>query len=172
MHFTPIIAFYLGRAPDHRGRMLDQLQSQSLESLERNHDYIQWLFPLPERSSANPNAPLLLASDLQEFADREELRSNLLRSFGVMLHFYGLRLDHDVAAPEIRPDDSFPSRSAVWLTPFNHNFLRLTRIVRSLSLLGCRSHADALLQCLEEIYRKHPSVIGVETFQYWKSAAR
>ena len=54
MSSSRIVDFYAGVAPDHRGRSLAQLQSQSLSALETNHDYIQWLFPLPERSSAIP----------------------------------------------------------------------------------------------------------------------
>jgi hypothetical protein len=167
-----ITGFYLGETPDHRGRILDDLHTQTLEGLERNHDYIQWLFPLPERSSANPDAPLLSASDIREFAEREELRSNLLRSLIVMLQFYGMELVQTPAGPEIHRSDTFHLRSKVWLTPFNHNFLRLSRILRSLTLLSCKEYADALFRCLEEIYRENPAIIGQDTFRYWKTARR
>jgi len=165
-----ITGFYLGETPDHRGRVLDDLHTQTLESLERNHDYIQWLFPLPEPSSANPDAPLLSASDVREFAGSEELRSNLVRSLIVMLRFYGLELVQSPAGPVIHRSDTFHLRSKEWLTPFNHNFLRLTRILRSLTLLGCKEYADALFRCLEEIYRENPAIIGEDTFRYWKTA--
>jgi hypothetical protein len=165
-----IVAFYSGEAPDDRGRSLADLQSQSLDQLEYNHDYIQWLFPLPERSSANPAAPLLSAADVRAFADSAELRDSLLRSLSVMLRFYGLELFEPSSGVEIRPGDTFAHRSQVWLTPYNHNFLRLTRMLRSLTLLGCGEHADALFQCLEGIYRGQHAVIGPETFRYWKTA--
>jgi Opioid growth factor receptor (OGFr) conserved region len=167
-----ITDFYLGEMPDHRGRNLDDLHTQTLEGLELTHDYIQWLFPLPERSSANPDAPLLSASDIREFSQREELRSNLLRSLTVMLQFYGMELVPTPAGPEIHRSDTFHLRSKVWLTPFNHNFLRLSRILRSLTLLSCKEYADGLFRCLEEIYRENPAIIGQETFGYWKTARR
>lgn len=167
-----ITGFYLGETPDHRGRVLDDLHTQTLEGLERTHDYIQWLFPLPERSSASPDAPILSASDIREFAGSEELRSNLLRSLMVMLQFYGMELVQITAGPEIHRTDTFHLRSKVWLTPFNHNFLRLTRILRSLTLLSCKEYADALFRCLEEIYRENPEIIGQDTFRYWKTARR
>jgi hypothetical protein len=165
-----IVAFYSGEAPDDRGRSLQDMQSQSLDQLEYNHDYIQWLFPLPERSGANPRAPLLSAPDIRAFADSAVLRDNLLRSLSVMLRFYGLELVESPGGLEVRPGDTFAQRSEVWLTPYNHNFLRITRILRSLTLLGCAEHAAALFKCLESIYREHHRVIGPETFRYWTAA--
>jgi hypothetical protein len=165
-----ITRFYAGDGLDDRGRSLADLQAQSLDELEYNHDYIQWLFPLPERSSANPSAPLLTAADLAAFAASLALRDNLLRSLAVLLRFYGLELRDTPAGFEVRRAQTFAQRSKVWLTPYNHNFLRLTRILRSLSLLDCASHAAALFQCLEDIYRESHAIIGAETFRYWKSA--
>jgi hypothetical protein len=167
-----IVRFYVGDGPDHRGRDLLQLQNQTDDGLERNHDYIQWLFPLPEKSGANPEAPTLTQADIRAFTDSEELRGNLLKSLTVMLRFYGLE---QIDAPEgvqIRRAESFEPRSRTWLTPFNHNFLRITRILRCLSLLGCDRHAAALFDCLQGIYRDHPTIIGQETFRYWKTARR
>jgi hypothetical protein len=167
-----ITGFYFGEAPDHRGRVLDDLQTQTLDSLDRNHDYIQWLFPLPEPSSANPDAPLLSASGISEFAQSEDLRGNLLRSLVVMLRAYGMELVRGAAGPVIHRSDTFPLRNKVWLTPFNHNFLRFTRILRSLTLLGCKEYADALFRCLQEIYRENPAIVGSDTYRYWKTAPR
>jgi len=172
MACSQIRGFYLGQMPDQRGRVLCDLHAQTLESLERTHDYIQWLFPLPEPSSANPDAPLLCASDIDAFAESQELRGNLLRSLLVMLQFYGLELVLTAAGPEIHRSGTFHLRSKVWLTPSNHNFLRLTRILRSLTLLGCKEYADALLRCLDEIYRDNTAIIGQETYRYWKAAQR
>ena len=172
MNASRIVQFYYGDGLDHRGRTLDQLQTQTPDGLERNHDYIQWLFPLPERSSANADAPLLLPADIREFNHSEELRSNLLRSLAVMLGFYGLETTGNTGELEIRRSGNFMARSRVWLTPFNHNFLRITRILRCLSLLGCLEHARAMLGCLEGIYRDHPAIIGQKTFQFWKTAVQ
>jgi hypothetical protein len=165
-----ITAFYSGEAPDDRGRSLAELQAQSLDALEHNHDYIQWLFPLTERSSANPRAPLLSAADIRAFAASAVLRGNLLRSLSVMLRYYGLELFEPADGIEIRPGDTFSQRSQVWLTPYNHNFLRITRILRSLTLLGCGEHAQALFRCMADVYRQHAGIIGPETFTYWQKA--
>jgi opioid growth factor receptor-like protein len=170
MQGSRILDFYAGSAPDHRGRSLAQLQSQSLSALESNHDYIQWLFPLPERSSASAHAPILTAADMQAFEQSPALRASLLRSLSVMLEFYGFELIEAAEQLQVRRAHDFAARSAVWLTPFNHNYLRLTRILRSLKLLSCADHAVALFACLQDVYRAHADAIGEETFKYWKRA--
>ena len=94
------------------------------------------------------------------------LRQNLERSLRVMLGFYGLEIDVQriVRAP------SFAERARNWLTPHNHNFLRLTRMLKSLALLGAGDRATQLLDCLEDIYREQPGVVGSTTFGYWQTA--
>jgi len=169
MNQSRITQFYHGDILDHRGRSLGVLQTQTLDGLERTHDYIQWLFPLPERSSASSDAPLLSRADIRAFGESEELRGNLERSLLVMLRFYGLEISGEPGSLEIHRSDTFEARSHVWLTPFNHNFLRITRILRCLSLLGGEEHARALLNCLEGIYREYHTIIGQETFQYWRA---
>ena len=59
MPTSPVVAFYRGEMPDSQGRRLADIQAWDDERLEIVHDYIQWLFPLPERSAFNPKAPLL-----------------------------------------------------------------------------------------------------------------
>jgi len=52
-----IIGFYDGTEPDHRGRYLHEIQQWTDDQLEVVHDYIQWLFSLPEPSGSNLAAP-------------------------------------------------------------------------------------------------------------------
>jgi hypothetical protein len=57
----------------------------------------------------------------------------------------------------------------VWQYP-NHNWLRITRIIRCLCLLGLKQEAAALFTRLEAVYsaRKYP--ITGDTFRYWTDA--
>ena len=87
-----LVAFYQGNGRDHRGRLLRDIHAFDFDELEFHHDYIQWLFPLPEPSGANPAAPLLTKEDIAAFERDESLRSALLTSFRLMLAFYGLDL--------------------------------------------------------------------------------
>ena len=161
-----LLAFYAGSGKDAAGRRIDDIWQFSNAELENNHDYIQWLFPLTERSAFNPNAPVLDAATIERFRANESLRRNLERSLHVMLAFYGLALTGD----RIVRAASFAERSANWLMPSNHNFLRLTRLLKSLSLLGLKQRAAQLFACLEEIYTMNKSVIGDRTMAFWRKA--
>ena len=161
-----LIAFYSGTGKDAAGRRLEDVWRFSHEELEENHDYIQWLFPLKERSAFNPRAPILDAATVDRFRSDAVLKGNLERSLGVMLDFYGLQIVGD----RIVRSAAFGERSGNWLTPFNHNFLRLTRILKSLSLLGLGVRARQLFACLEEIYSGYSSVIGERTMSFWRKA--
>ena len=161
-----LIAFYAGTGTDDRGRRIDEIWSFSHEELEAAHDYIQWLFPLAERSAFNPGAPLLDHDTISRFREDAALRENLERSLRVMIDYYGLA----IAGHEILRVPTFGARSRNWLTPHNHNFLRLTRILKSLSLLGLHDRATQLLACLEGIDRLRPGIISEETLRYWRGA--
>jgi hypothetical protein len=161
-----LLAFYSGEGKDVAGRRLDDIWRFSHAELEDNHDYIQWLFPLTEGSAFNPDAPILDAATIERFRADESLKHNLERSLGVMLAFYGL----EIAGDRIVRAASFAERSANWLTPSNHNFLRLTRILNTLSLLGLEERAAQLFACLEEIYTMNTGVIGERTMSFWRKA--
>lgn len=167
---SPLVAFYRGDGRDHRGRLLSHIHQYSFDSLERHHDFIQWLFPLPEPSGANADAPLLSGDDIAAFAADESLRKTLLQSFQIMLQFYGLDLRVRSDDVKVVRGEHFDERSRVWLTGGNHNFLRISRILRSLSLLGLGSYARAFLECLEDIYTNEARTIGTTTMGYWRRA--
>jgi Opioid growth factor receptor (OGFr) conserved region len=163
-----LLAFYRRQSRDDRGRTLDQVRALDLRELERVHDYIQWLFPLPEPSGANPVAPVLTPDAITAFRSDDALHRDLLESFVVMLRFYGFRLARDPTRIERAPN--FEARVAEWLRPGNHNFLRLTRIMRSLTVLGLPDCARGLLGQLEQLYSEHPQIIGGRTIDFWRRA--
>lgn len=165
-----IVAFYEGSAPDDRGRLLGQVLQLDDEQLEVVHDFIQWLFPLPERSGANPSAPILDAAAIEAFRARPELRAALRRSVERMLAFFGF----EWSGERVVKGPSFGARSGNWLSPKNHNHLRITRMLRSLYLLGEAQAAKALFRALSEIYededRSGRSRISAVTFGFWSRA--
>ena len=163
-----LLDFYNGQGTDDKGRRIEEIWAFSNDDLESVHDYIQWLFPLMERSAFNPGAPLLDDETIARFWEDEAIRDNLARSLAVMLDFYGLA----TAGHSILRVPTFGTRSRVWLTPHNHNFLRLTRILNSLSLLGLPDRAMQLLACLEEIARLRAGIISDETLRYWRAASK
>jgi Opioid growth factor receptor (OGFr) conserved region len=164
-----IIGFYEGSASDDRGRFRDDILWFDDHQLEEIHDFIQWLFPLPERSGANPSAPRLDDTAIDSFRRRPELRAALRRSLDRMLRFYGLEWSGDCIAKS----PSFSTHSH-WLAQGNHNHLRLTRMLRSLRLLGEAQAARALFAALSDIYHEERRTgrnrISEHTFSFWRSA--
>ena len=76
----------------------------------------------------------------------------LRRAFARILAFYGFesrRLGRSHAASAGRLTG--PADRANWLRPANHNHLRLTRIMKSLTLLGLSEEARALSLVLLEL---------------------
>ncbi|MCC3407598.1 MAG: hypothetical protein JGK17_18770 [Microcoleus sp. PH2017_10_PVI_O_A] len=166
-----ILAFYLGQQPDSQGRAIDDIWSWDYEQLECVHNYIQWLFPLKEKSRFNSSAPTLDDEVIQAFRTSEELRNSLVKSFNVLLAFYGLKChEGENAEIVIIKSEEYFSRKTEWIERFNHNYLRLTRILTSLTELGLKNYALALFKCLDEIYNEDRESIGFETYTYWKNA--
>ena len=76
-----------------------------------------------------------------------------------------------VVTGESRAGREFQSRGLrdVWAMP-NHNWLRITRILRSLTLLGMKTQADALFARLDAMYTSRKFPISADTFRYWTEA--
>jgi hypothetical protein len=166
---SSLVRFYLHAGPDHAGRSLRDIRRFDPARLEATHDFIQWLFPLPEPSGANPLAPQLVAADIAAFGTDERLRDELRSSLDLMLAFYGLRRGGTPEAPRIERAADYAARSAEWLSR-PHNFLRISRILRCLTLLGCAAEARAFLPCLEEIARENPQAVPADTLRHWRRA--
>ena len=168
-----IVDFYLGKARHPRGVTIDQVRGWSDFELEAEHTYIQWLFPLREPSLAVPGSPVLTAEEVERFRADPRLRQGLLESFARMLAFYGFTLrvpPGDPRAAVVEPGPDFARRSASWLTPRNHNFLRITRILKSLTLLGCGDAAKLFFAALQRVYSENQAVVGRTTLDYWRDA--
>ena len=164
-----LVEFYDGRAPDHAGRFIHQIQQWPDDRLEAVHDFIQWIFPLPEPSPVNPLAPVLDPETIQAFATGPELRQNLRRSFLRMLRFYGLEM-RSGGPPAVDRAKNFQERAGNWLHPGNHNHLRITRILKSLAILGLTEEASAFLACLEAIRAEEPARISAVSLRFWRAA--
>jgi hypothetical protein len=165
-----LLGFYSGRLGDDRGRLLRDILAWPDDTLEEVHDYIQWLFPLTEPSAFNPRAPLVGAAAIQEFHRSAELRGNVLAAFERMLRFYGFEVAGG-GEGAIRRSAIFAERARVWLTPMNHNHLRITRILRCLCLMGLRAEARAFLAALSAVYQEEPRPpISSGTLRYWREA--
>jgi len=167
---TRLLDFYEGHGKDHRGRTLSDVHRFPVDMLEHEHDFIQWLFPLRTLSPVNPEAPTLSEHDIATFRSNDSLKTRLRQSFELMLAFYGLAVKQHEGLITVQPADTFALRAENWLTPGNHNFLRITRILKSLTLLGQEDLARAFLECLRVIFADYRGIIGDRTWRFWAAA--
>jgi hypothetical protein len=167
-----IVAFYLGERPDAEGRLIETIWAWGDDELEYVHDYIQWLFPLTEKSRFNDAAPIVDEETIEAFRTDSRLRERLIISLRLMLRFYGFQCEEsDGGDISIIKSSAYPQRKQNWISRGNHNFLRLTRIVKSLRLLGLEDYAQAVFRCLSLIYAEERGRIGRDSFSFWERAA-
>jgi hypothetical protein len=162
-----LLRFYRGTATDSSGRSIEDIWKYDHRRLEMVHDYIQWLFPIPEASRFNPDAPMLTTEDAKAFRGDRALGTRLLRSLAVMLEFYGFVQDQGA----IKRSLAFAVRTRNWLEPLNHNHLRLSRILQCLHQCGQDAQAQAFLVCLEDIAaHEGKEAITARTLEFWRGA--
>jgi hypothetical protein len=156
---------------DDQGRTFDEILGWDDARLEMVHDYIQWIFPLPERSGANPAAPVLDNASSAAIRSSAEMQERLRAAFERMLVFYGFAVEDDAVVEGPR----FVAASRNWLHAGNHNHLRLTRMLRSLRVLGLGREAEMLWEALRSVYERESAAgrrtITAETFAFWRQAA-
>jgi hypothetical protein len=79
-----------------------------------------------------------------------------------MLKFYGLQCNEvgntDI---EITKSDEYQERKQNWINAGNHNYLRITRILTSLRLLGLENYAQAFFKCLNQFTQKRAKTLAV-----------
>jgi hypothetical protein len=88
-----------------------------------------------------------------------------------MLRLYGLQR-HDNLEGKVVIDRSpdYPNRKPKWVCLFDHNYLRITRILKCLMIFDLPEEAQAFYGCLQQIYRENSDQIGGKTFHYWTEA--
>uniref|UniRef100_A0AAY4D5B7 Opioid growth factor receptor (OGFr) conserved domain-containing protein n=1 Tax=Denticeps clupeoides TaxID=299321 RepID=A0AAY4D5B7_9TELE len=116
------------------------------DQLEHNHTYIQWLFPLREQG-LNFFAQELTQDEIKEFQSTREAKRRFLMAYTIMLDFFGIKLVDK---------SGNVARAANWQDRFRHlnesqhNYLRITRILKSLGELGFEAFKPALVRLLLE----------------------
>ncbi|TKA25069.1 hypothetical protein B0A50_06133 [Salinomyces thailandicus] len=137
------------------------------DMLEARHDYIQHLFPLPERSPINPNAPLITKDVRDAFLKHKDLSTQLGRAFARMAAFYGFVVWDN---GNIAEASNFQTRARdSWLTTMDHNHLRISRIIRCMRILGLQSQARRFLIAL--LSADQDQICNKNSVTYWCRAA-
>ena len=147
---TEIVSFLEGKAPDHRGRILAMLLQQTDHQAETTHDYIQWLFPLNEPSRSVNGVPVLTELEIDEIRQISLAQANLAKSARWFLGFLE-RNDH-------------------WIIKYNHNHLRITRVIKSLRLLASDKAADEFRDKVLALAGDNLNLVDQKARGFWRSA--
>ncbi|KZO97618.1 hypothetical protein CALVIDRAFT_562958 [Calocera viscosa TUFC12733] len=129
------------------------------DKLEWRHDFVQWLFPIREQGM-NPRARPLQVHEIGRMKDDEEVMKRFRESYEIMLAFYGLRLvdpetgELDVTVAPEKSDGGWPARFYN-LEHSMHNYLRITRILKSLHELAHAHYIPSFLLAILAL--QHPA---------------
>ncbi|XP_057218883.1 opioid growth factor receptor 2 [Triplophysa rosa] len=139
--------FYMGCAsskPD--GVYIHQFHKEwwgDYERLEDVHSYIQWLFPIQEKGM-NWQAHVLTKQEIKCFRKKEIAKQNLVKSYELMLDFYGICLVNKRTGDVARADNW--KKRFDNLNRYTHNNLRITRILKCLGTLGFEHYQEKLVK--------------------------
>ena len=147
--------FLAGTDKDCYGETFSELLDYSNRELERCHDQVQWLFPLHEASRMSFNAPLVTKSVATQAANSVKVAANLKAGVERYRDFFGIGDFHD------------PFIATRWCQEGDHNLLRVTRIIRSLRLLGQGGLAQDFFQDAMDV----AGHLSATTRGFWKKAA-
>ncbi|PMD34734.1 hypothetical protein L207DRAFT_588248 [Hyaloscypha variabilis F] len=164
---SSLISFYEGTGRDHRGRRLSEILRWDAARLESSHDYIQTMFPLPEASGVNWDAPVINRQVFDAFRSRVELRGHLRDSFQKILWFYGFKLVYEDGEAKVSKGANYGEHSGNWNNRFDHNHLRITRIIRSLRVLGLEDEAKAFRIAIASSATR----VDPRSREFWRRAA-
>ncbi|XP_036415486.1 opioid growth factor receptor-like [Colossoma macropomum] len=112
------------------------------KKLEYTHSYIQWLFPIQEEG-VNHCAHVLTLKEIKHFRENDQLKRRLLKSYRLMLDFYGIKL-LDENTGEVGHAENWRERFEN-LNSHTHNNLRITRILKCLGILGFEHYQAPLV---------------------------
>ena len=136
---------------DFKGRTLESIWSFSDEDIERTHDFIQILFPLNKPSESTFHGYYLDSEDLiEQIRSNSIARENILKSSNWYL--------------------SFLTRNVwLWNRNYDHNQLRITRVIECLRLLISEDEADKFYDDVLKIIKDNNRV-NQTSLNFWKNA--
>ena len=153
-----IVNFLHGDTEDYQGRTYNDIIECDDKKMEQCHDQVQWMFPLHEESNFAMTYPILTPEAVEEAKKSPIILSNLVTAKDRMEKFYGIGEYEDI------------NKQRPWCKEYDHNLLRITRIIRCLRLFGLEDDA----QDFYEKALKAAEYFGLSnvTKAYWWRAAK
>ena len=158
---SDIILFYYGERVPQCRHTFDEILNFNSDKMENTHDFIQWLFPNKEASNYNEHAPLLTEEDIKLFATNQLLDQRVSDAVLEFMWFLGFNWYCDNENRKVELDVTLVTD--MQLNFFNHNHLRITRMIKFLKLIN---H-----WILDSVFHAVYDNCSLEqSKQYWKEA--
>jgi hypothetical protein len=145
---TDIERFLAGIGTDGVGRRIDQILDFDDVHWDRTHDFIQWLFPLTEASRSVRNAPILTDDEITQIRESESAQANIQRS---VLRY-----------------KEFLAGTTKWRNGYDHNHLRISRVIKSLRLLVSDEAANGFKYWVAGQLGDQIDSIHAESRRHWR----
>lgn len=152
-----IIDFLEGKGKDYKDRTFEEIITYSDKVMEECHDQVQWMFPLHEESKFAQTYPILTKETVEAAKNNTAIKQNLCKAQDRMQKFYGIhqdRWDRDIQRE--------------WCKEFNHNLLRITRIVRCLRFFGLEDEAKEFYDKILYV-GQHFDISNVTKAYWWRA---
>ena len=145
-----LITFLKDQEPDFNVRFLSDIWNFRDIDIERNHDFIQILFPLEIRSNNTSHHYYIDSPELlSDLINDNLVKENIIKSSKWFLKFL--------------------SRNEHWRKSQDHNHLRITRIIKCLRLIVSDEEADNFYDDILELLGNN-NLINKRTLEFWSEA--
>lgn len=145
---SSVLAFMENNGSDHKKRKLLDIIKEDDHFWEREHDFIQWLFPLDEKSMAVPTSPVIREPEITFIKESAVAQ---------------ISLDTSIARYK-----EFLNRNNGWHSAHDHNHLRITRVLKCLKLIRNLESAQQFKYWVASELGDSIDVINAKTQQYWR----
>ena len=150
--------FLAGIGTDHRGRTVCDYLNFSDGELEEHHDYIQWAFPTKTVSQFNSQAPILTDQEINKIRTHWCPHSQTLKA---IVNYIEL----------LERIKQFYRNTYFWRKQsFDHNHLRITRIIESTQLILGVEVSNNFFQMIMDLNHETGSLISGDSIKYWQMA--
>lgn len=175
---TDALLFLDGKGMDGNGRYISEYFDFDRDKWEDCHNHVQWAFPSHIASRFNINAPVV--HDMDAFA--LEMTINASNNAQRLMEAYLDSLGFVMGSDDYYRFDPTSERNKIWLTPFNHNYQRISRLLNFLyhtDIDMCHHVFGEFLRAAElakdwvevDAFNRRAPVITAETLLFWSKAA-
>ena len=145
---SAILKFLEESGTDSKGRTLSEIIEQDDEFWSNQHDFIQWVFPLNERSRAVPSSPVINEFEILLIKESALAQTSIDRS----IERYKVFLRNNKKRHE----------------KYDHNHLRITRVLKCLKLFRDIQAARQFKYWVATELGDAIDTVNEKTKQYWR----